>query len=173
VSPGGNTGGANARAAFAKSVIKSRSSTGELDSTVQLFAEVSMAKRVVQTNKRLAAERQIHAAIVHFRAGDFECVITLCSAAEGQIAEPNEPTHLFGILRRHVVQHPASDGQKDDFNISANWLKHDIGANEVEIAEWMVTMWLNRAISKYCAIYGIGTPEMTALFPWAGQVSIH
>ena len=54
-----------------------------------------MAKRVVQTNKQLAAERQIHAAIAHFRAGGFECAITLCHAAEGQLPEPNESIDLL------------------------------------------------------------------------------
>ena len=126
-----------------------------------------MANRVIQTSKRLAAERQIHAAITHFRAGDFECAISLCSAAEGQMQEPRRSTHLFGILKQFVAKHPAPDGQKDDFNCAANWMKHGIGADAVEIEEWVVTMWLNRAISKYCAVYGVGTPEMTALFPWA------
>jgi hypothetical protein len=130
-----------------------------------------MAKRVIHTSKRLAAERQIHAAIAHFRAGDFECAISLCSAAEGQMPEPNKSTHLFGILKRAASERPAADGPKDDFNYVANWMKHGIGADEVEIEEWEITIWLNRAISKYRAIYGIGTPEMTALFPWAGQAS--
>jgi len=47
-------------------------------------------------------------------------------------------------------------------------MKRSTGADEVEIVEWMVTMWLNRAISKYRATYGIATPEMVAIFPWAG-----
>lgn len=128
-----------------------------------------MAKRLVQTDKRLAAERQIHAAIAHFRAGDFECAITLCSAAEGQMPEPSEASHLFGTLKQASAKLPASDGQKDDFNFVATWMKHGTGPDAVEIEEWVVTMWLNRAISKYRAVYGSGTPEMTALFPWAGQ----
>jgi hypothetical protein len=41
-----------------------------------------MAYRVVHTTRQLAAQRQIHAAIKHFRDGNFECAITLCSAAE-------------------------------------------------------------------------------------------
>lgn len=129
-----------------------------------------MANRVVQTSKRLAVERQIHAAIRHLRAGDFESAITLCSAAEGQVPEPSEPRHLFSILRRYSAQHPASDGETDDFNFFANWMKHQgVGTDQIELTEWLVTMWLNRAISKYHAVHGIGTPEMTSLFPWAGQ----
>ena len=60
-----------------------------------------MAERVIQTSKRLAAEHQIHAAITHFRAGDLECAITLCSAAEGQIPEPSEQSrHLRNALKQ-------------------------------------------------------------------------
>lgn len=133
---------------------------------------------MIQTSRRLAAERQIHAAIAHFRAGDFECAITLCSAAENQMPKPSEPTHLHGILQRYSAEHPPPDGQKDDFNCIANWMKHGtmklgtgavVEIDEVEIEEWVVKLWLNRAISKYRAVYGIGTPEMAALFPWAGQ----
>ena len=133
---------------------------------------MNMARRVIQTSKRLAAERQIHAAIAHFRAGDFECAITLCSAAEGQMPEPNEPIHLLAILKQAAAEDPAPDGQKDDFNFAANWMKHGWGADEVEINKWMVAGWLNRAVSKYRAVYGIGTPEMAALFPWAGQAEV-
>ena len=125
--------------------------------------------RVVQTNKRLAAERQIHAAIDHYCAGDFECVITLCSAAEGQLPEPNEPIHYFAILKQDAAEHPAEDGEKDDFNYAANWMKHGWGADKVEINELQVMGWLVRAVSKYRAVYGVGTPEMTALLSWAGE----
>jgi hypothetical protein len=131
----------------------------------------SMAKPVVQTTKRLAAQRQIHAAITHFQGGGFECAISLCSAAEGQMPEPSEPMHLFGILRRASAENPPPDGKKDDFNYVATWMKHGTGADEVEIEEWHVKMWLNRAISKYREVYGTGTPEMIALFPWAGTVT--
>jgi len=130
-----------------------------------------VAKRVVWTTKQLAAERQIHAAILHFRSGDFECAITLCSAAEGQMPETSEPVHLFGMLKRAGAERRVADSQRDDFNFAATWMKHSTGHNEIEIEEWVVTIWLNRAISKYRAIYGIGTPEMAALFPWAGAAS--
>ena len=104
---------------------------------------------------------------MHFRNGEFECAITLCSAAENQMPEPSDATHLFAVLKRASAENPPRDGEKDDFNYAANWMKHRNGAEEVEIEEWVVTMWLNRAISKYRAVYGSGTPEMGALFPWA------
>jgi len=121
----------------------------------------------VRTNKQLAASRQTHAAIKHYRMNEFECAITLCSAAEGQIPEPKSPIHLFGVLRQFVIQHPSADSEKDDFNFAANWLKHEWGNDEVEIDETLVIFWLNRAISKYREFYRSGTPEMVEIFPWA------
>ncbi len=106
-----------------------------------------MAERVVRTSKRLAAERQIHAAIAHFHAGEFECAIALCSAAEGQTPEPSDPINLFRILKRAGKECPAPDGEGDDFNFAGNWMKHGIGSEDVEIDEWLVLSWLNRAIS--------------------------
>lgn len=126
-----------------------------------------MVQRVVRTNKRLSAERQIHAAIAHFYAGEFECVVTLCSAAEGQMPEPKEPSHLFRLLKRAAEKYPASDGQTDDFNYVANWMKHGNGNDTVDIEEWQAVFWLNRAISKYRAIYDNGTKEMWEIFPWS------
>jgi len=38
--------------------------------------------------------------------------------------EPSEPTHLFRILRRAATDSLAVDGQKDDFNYVATWMKH-------------------------------------------------
>ncbi len=116
-------------------------------------------QRKIRTNKRLAAERQIHAAIEHYSAGDFECVISLCSAAEGLTREPGEPTHLFRILKKYITESHCADSKEYDFNSISNWMKHTGKPDEIEIEEWMATMWLNRAISKYRAVYGDGTPE--------------
>jgi len=81
--------------------------------------------------------------------------------------EPEDATHLFAVLKRAVSENPPPEGQKDDFNYAATWLKHQWGADEVEIAEWVVMMWLSRSISKYRAVYGGDTTEMKALFDWA------
>jgi hypothetical protein len=75
-------------------------------------------------------------------------------------------------LKQYSAENPSSDGQKDDFNYDANWMKHSNGADEVEIEELMVTLRLYRAISKYQAVYGIGTPEMAVPFPSAGEAGV-
>ena len=94
-----------------------------------------MAQHVVQTSKRLSVERQIHAAIEHYRAGDFECAITLCGAADGQMPEPGHSETLFRRMQRQAKLNPLPDREKDDFNYAANWMKHGWGANECEIEE--------------------------------------
>jgi len=71
-----------------------------------------MSNRIVRTNKQLAAERQIHAAIVHFRTANFECAISLCSAAEGQMPEPDEVTHFFAILKKASAANPPPEGRR-------------------------------------------------------------
>jgi hypothetical protein len=127
-----------------------------------------MTQRVVRTTAQLAAARQIDAAIAHFAADDFECAITLCRAAEGAIPEPTNSASLLRRLIKQAGQNPAPDGQKDDFNYDANWLKHGNGPNEWEIEEVEVKVWLYRAVSKYHAVYGEGTTAMARLFAWAG-----
>jgi hypothetical protein len=51
--------------------------------------------------------------------------------------EPSEPAHLFGILQNRARKSSRPDGQKEDFNYVANWLKHCWGADQVEIEEWI------------------------------------
>jgi len=129
------------------------------------------ADRIIATSKRLSAERQIHAAIAHYRAGDFECAITLSSAAEGQIAEPADRESLFRGLVRVAKASPLPNGEKDDFNYAANWMKHGVGPDECDIHDLEVAHWLYRVISKFWAFYGVGTAQMADLFAWAGKPS--
>jgi len=124
--------------------------------------------RVVLTTARLAAARQIDAAIAHFAAGDFECAITLCRAAEGALPEPTKSASLLPRLINQARQSPAPDGERDDFNYDANWLKHGNGPEEWEIEELQVKFWLYRAVSKYHQVYGDGTSAMASLFGWVG-----
>jgi hypothetical protein len=131
-----------------------------------------MSERVIQTSKKLSAERQIHAAIKHYSVGEFECAITLASAAEGQVPDPSDQAYLFRMLQDFVAKNPEGDGEKIDFNMTSNWLKHKNEPSiEFEISDFLVKMWLYRAISKYRAADRIATPEMVKMFPWAGRNS--
>jgi hypothetical protein len=96
-------------------------------------------------------------------------LVQRCRGANTGAERTDSPFHPS---KQYSARNPAPDGPKDDFNYDANWMKHGNGADEVEIEELMVTLWLYRAISKYHAVYGIGTPEMAALFPWAGEAGV-
>ena len=129
-----------------------------------------MEQRTIQTSRQLSAARQIDAAIAHFDAGDFECAITLSHAAEGAIPEPSSSKSLLRRLIERAREFPLQNGQNDDFNFAANWLKHQSGPEEWEIEDTLVKIWLQRAVSKFYQVYGSGTPAMVELFPWAGKI---
>src|SRR4029077_19039656 len=55
--------------------------------------------KCIETTKKLAAKRQIHAAILLLRKEqEFECAITLAAAAEGLLPTTDDP-HIFKILK--------------------------------------------------------------------------
>ena len=59
-------------------------------------------ERYTETTRKLAAQRQIGAALVHLHKGDLECAISLAAAAEGTLPPTEEP-HIFQILRITLV----------------------------------------------------------------------
>ncbi len=125
--------------------------------------------KVVETDVRGAAIAQIHAAIVRFEQADFVSAITLGSAAEGILPETDKP-HLFSKLqewRQLLLPDVGGATGLNDFN---NWAKH--GANDKRpekamISELEVMATIQRAISKFAAIYNEQTPQMNAFAEWA------
>ena|ERR1043165_371299 len=114
----------------------------------------------IQTTKRLAAERQIHAAIRHLLSGEFECAVTLALAAEDQLPDTSEPT-LWNVLKQQVVP---SDMRV--FNDLRDWLKHGSGKDAREISELEVAIALIRATTRYFAVFKFETDEMRAFVKW-------
>ncbi|HEU0156220.1 MAG TPA: hypothetical protein VFQ82_09130 [Stellaceae bacterium] len=112
-----------------------------------------------ETTRQLVALYQIRGAITHFNRKVFECVITLAAAAEG-IMPDVEDVSLFELLKQR------QDGslKKLDVNFVQNWLKHG-KFNGVEIESMQITPFfavfsLQRAITKFVAVYGGETPQM-------------
>jgi hypothetical protein len=54
----------------------------------------------ITTNKKLAAQRQIDAAIDHLHKMELECAISLAAAAEGMLPDTEKP-YIFAYLRQH------------------------------------------------------------------------
>ena len=118
-----------------------------------------MASHGITTTRRLVAQRQIHAAIVHLRDHEFECAITLAAAAEGRLS--GAP----GLLER--LRGVADDL---DYNAFINWLKHDKPhPEEVGIDTFEVTVTIIRAVSKFTSNYETMTPEMSEFLGWARE----
>jgi hypothetical protein len=119
--------------------------------------------KIVKTTKRLAATRQIEAAIAHFRKDEYECAITLAAAAEGLLPPTDEP-HIFSVLKASPTFESA------DYNRTIVWLKHPTPPNDAHIAEFEAAMIIVRAISKFAVIYNDGTEGMRSFTRWCFEV---
>jgi len=111
----------------------------------------------IQTNRKLSARRQIHAAIRHLSAGDYECAVTLSLAAEDQLPD-SERLYLWNVLKQKIPD----NASRDVLNELRNWLKHWNGPDGREISEFEVAIALNRATSKYFAAFGEKSDEIDA-----------
>jgi len=56
----------------------------------------------IETTKRLAAQRQIDAAVNHLRNSELECAIALAIGAEGLLPE-TESRQVFAYVREHPL----------------------------------------------------------------------
>jgi hypothetical protein len=117
----------------------------------------------METNRRLAAQRQIEGSIRHFHAGAFECAITLALAAEGQVPD-TDTHHLFLQLKRRA----SALLSRVNSTLSAIWLKHYSAdkPDEIRIEEFDVVIALVRATSKFIAFYGHSSGEIEAFVEW-------
>ena len=95
--------------------------------------------------------------------------ITLGSAAEGILPATDKP-HLLTKLQEWQKLLPQDVGGATDLNDFNNWAKH--GANDKRpekavISELEVMTSIQRAISKFAAIYDEQSPQMKAFSEWA------
>ena len=83
----------------------------------------------IETTKRLAAQRQIDAAISHLLKSELECAITLANGAEGLLPE-TESRQIFAYLREHPLS------KQVDFDKTIGWLKHRTQPDAATIFEF-------------------------------------
>jgi hypothetical protein len=117
--------------------------------------------------KQQAALSQIHGAIAHLHAQEYECAITLAGAAEDLLIHA-EPDHLWKVL---MQRRPADHNEKEwaaMFNETRNWLKHPTEdlSDERQIDEFETVIMLIRATSKFIGKYRKGSSEMEAFIEW-------
>lgn len=115
--------------------------------------------RFLETSKRTAAIKQIHAAIWHCRHEQFECAVTLAAAAEGLLPQTEEK-HLFQILKNSPLF------EKINLNRTINWLKHPGDPEEQLIPEFEVAVVIVRVITKFQAVYEDESTAMRDFIDW-------
>jgi hypothetical protein len=127
----------------------------------------------IDTHTQLASMRQIHSAIEHLQRGDYECAITLASAAENMLIEPDEPYLRQKVKELSQKEDIKAAGGATEPNDFATWLKHGT-YNGVKTKNAIVTIpaeegvaWVCRAISKYQAVYNDLSPQMQSFRDWA------
>jgi hypothetical protein len=113
----------------------------------------------IETTKKLAAHRQIHAAIAHLYKSELECAITLAAAAEGLLPDTEEP-HIFAYLRKHPSY------KEIDHNQSINWLKHKEEPDIAILFEREAAIIVARAMTKFAAVYNEGPSEWKQFLEW-------
>jgi hypothetical protein len=98
--------------------------THELDRLISDYLlKCQIGSVVVEINRRLTSMRQIHAAIDHLHKAEFESAITLGSAAEGILPEPDKP-YLFQKIKTMAQSLPADTPGATGVNALTNWTKH-------------------------------------------------
>ena len=102
----------------------------------------------LETNKKLAAQRQIDGAIFHLRNMGLECAITLASAAERMLPH-SEKEYIFSYLKKHE----AYKSKQVNFNETITWLKHTSEPDGKIIFMFEAAITIARAMSKYAAVY--------------------
>jgi hypothetical protein len=116
----------------------------------------------IETTKKSAAYRLIHAAIEHLYKSEMECAITLAAAAEGLLPDTDKPS-IFAYLQKY----PSFKNKDIDFNQTINWLKHKGEPDGAVIFELEAAIIIARAMSKFAAVYDEGPSQWEQFLDWA------
>lgn len=119
----------------------------------------------IETTKRLAAQRQIDAAVSHLLKSELECAITLADGAEGLLPE-TESRQISGYLREHPLS------KQIDLDETINWLKRRTRFDAATIFEFEAAVVVARGMSKFAAAYTEVPSEWYDFLSW-GVVKGH
>jgi hypothetical protein len=122
-----------------------------------------MAPRFIDCTTDVSSRRQAHAAIEHYEKQNFECAITLAAAAEGMLPPTDKPYFHQKIKEISANLKDIAEGSTGANDV-ITWLKHGTFKGEkcssAQIQHLEVLVTIYRAISKYIAVYGDGSPQM-------------
>ena len=115
----------------------------------------------IETTKRLAAQRQIDAAVSHLLKSELECAITLANGAEGLLPE-TESRQIFAYLREHPLS------KQIDLDKTISWLKHRTQPDAATNFEFEAAVVVARVMSKFAAAYTEVPSEWYEFLSWGG-----
>ena len=119
----------------------------------------------IETTKRLAAQRQIDAAVSHLLKSELESAIALAAAAEGLLPDM-ESRQIFAYLREHPLS------TQVDIDKTTNWLKRSAPPDTATIFEFEAAVVIARVMSKFAAAYTEVPSEWYDFLSW-GVVKGH
>lgn len=113
----------------------------------------------IETTKRLAAQRQILAAVNHLHKSELESAITLATAAEG-LLPGTESRQIFAYLREHPLN------KQVDIDRTIKWLKCSAPPDAAAIFEFEAAVVIARVMSKFAAAYAEAPSEWYDFLSW-------
>jgi hypothetical protein len=119
----------------------------------------------IETTKRLAAQRQIDAAVSHLHKSELESAIALATAAEGLLPDM-ESRQIFAYLREHPLS------KQVDIDKTIKWLKRRARPDAATIFEFEAAVIIARVMSKFAAAYTEVPSEWYDFLSW-GVVKGH
>jgi histidyl-tRNA synthetase len=128
-------------------------------------------ERTLQADVRAACLLQLHAAIELLHDSNYVAAVTLAGAAEGILPATDNP-HYRQKLQDWQKTLPPNIGGASGLNDFINWAKHgnnDGGPPTATFSELEAMVVIQRAISKFVAIYESQTPQMKAFNDWTIQ----
>jgi hypothetical protein len=113
----------------------------------------------IETTKRLAAQRQIDAALGHLHKSELEAAITLATAAEGLLPDA-EGRRVSAYLQEHKLS------KQVDIDKTIEWLKRNAPPDAATIFEFEAAVVMARVMSKFAAAYTDAPAEWYDFLSW-------
>ena len=113
----------------------------------------------IETTKRLAAQREITAALGHLHKSELEAAIALATAAEGLLPDA-EGRRVSAYLE---AQKP---NKQVDIDKTIEWLKRNVPPDVATISEFEAAVVIARAMSKFAAAYTDVPAEWYDFLSW-------
>jgi hypothetical protein len=113
----------------------------------------------IETTKRLAAQRQIDAALGHLHKSELEAAIALATAAEGLLPDA-EGRRVSAYLQEHKLS------KQVDIDKTIDWLKRSAPPDAATIFEFEAAVVIARVMSKFAAAYTDAPAEWYDFLSW-------